>query len=62
MKGRKTPEPNGRLIDVKNGMDALDVLDERLDRLLDRLNLLWDRVVGIEEEPLKDTDRPEDDP
>jgi len=51
MIARKKSEPSAQLIGVKNGMDALDVLDERLDRLLDRLNDLWDRVVGLEPEP-----------
>ena len=47
MRQRKARKTNG-LIDVKAGMDALDVLEERLDRLLDRLNDLWDRAVGLE--------------
>ena len=40
--------------DVKSRMEALDVLEERLDRISDQLNLLWDKVVvGIEEEEVR---------
>jgi len=47
---RQKPVPDDRLIEVEKGMDALDVLEERFDRLLDRLNALWDRAVGVEED------------
>lgn len=51
MSARRKPEAGGPLIAVRNGMDELDILDERLDRLLDRLNDLWDRAVGLDAEP-----------
>lgn len=50
MSERQKPVPDDRLIEVEKGMDALDVLEERFDRLLDRLNALWDRAVGVEED------------
>jgi hypothetical protein len=50
MSEKQKPVPDDHLIDVEKGMDALDVLEERLDRLLDRLNALWDRAVGLEAE------------
>ena len=52
MTGKQKPATSGRLINVKTGMDALDVLEERLDRIADRLNALWDRVVGVDDEGL----------
>jgi hypothetical protein len=36
-------------------MAALDMLEERLDRIADRLNLLWDQaVVGEKREEAKE--------
>jgi len=51
MSVRGKPEAGGPLIHVRDGMDELDILDERFDRLLDRLNDLWDRVVGLDKPP-----------
>ena len=38
-----------RFCDLHEAMEALDILEERLDRIADRLNALWDRAVQGEE-------------
>jgi len=40
---------DGRYADVEEAMAALDVLEERIDRLWDRLNALLDRAMDMEE-------------
>jgi len=47
---RKSVGKDGRRFsDLHEAMEALDILEERLDRIADRLNALWDRAVQGQE-------------
>ena len=48
MNQRVAPRTGKLSAQVDEVMAALDMLEERLDRIADRLNLLWDQAVAGE--------------